>query len=304
MDEQTYFDNALIRPPHANAEDKRYTRVVVDSKDRDVDKHPNPSCYTIQLYDDIEDVVLAQLLTSSVPLSGYHINDYHNTIIFKLGNAITNASTSSDFMRVTLNSGNYVESELAGHIADMMTNATGGAVSFGVSYSTLTGKMMVSASQNFMIVVSSFVKRPDGQLIQFPDLYKNMSSTAKLLGLIPGSIHPSSTNTLVFPHRVNLNYFNYLVLYIDQFDLNRSSSTVLNKSFAILNNNSNSYNIAETPEVTKKFTPPLSRISKLSIKFFDRDGNPYDFNGVDHWFEMQFVSYRQKRKYFDIYQNK
>jgi hypothetical protein len=165
------------------------------------------------------------------------------------------------------------------------------------------GKFIIQAtSSDFIIITSKTVTKPNGIFIDFSDVYKNVSSTSRLLGLLPNSQYYSTLNALTLPNKVNLKYFNYIVMYIDQFDLNKSSSSILNKSFAVIVDTTLSQNILDDPEIVKKFSPPLTRLAKLSIRFYDRDGNIYDFNGVDHWFELQFVSYKQKRKYFDIYQ--
>ena len=301
VDEHLYYDNAVIRPPKANSEDKRYTRIVIDSKDRDMDKYPTPTNYEIILYDDVEDVVLAELLTASIPLSGYHINNYHNKLVIFLGSSITNSTTRSDFYVVTLDSGDYTEAGIASHLSSKLTSTTG--ETFVVSYSSSPSKLIFqSTTTDFIIVTSKTITKPDGTIIDFSDVYTNVSSTSRLLGFSPGMRYTSSSRWFMTPNKLNLSYFNYIVMYIDQFDLNKSSSSILNKSYAIIMSNNLATKVVDDPQIIKKFSPPLTRLTKLTMKFFDRDGNPYDFNGIDHCFEIQFVSYKLKRKYFDIYQ--
>ena len=50
--------------------------------------------------------------------------------------------------------------------------------------------------------------------------------------------------------------------------------------------------------------PVRSRLSKLRIKIMDRYGNPYALNNLDHHFELIFESFKQKRKYQNIFFNR
>jgi len=271
-EDSTWYDNAVIRPPKSDYDEKRYTRIAIDSKDRDTNSYPNLNKYTIPLHDDIEDIVVARLISCNIPLSGYLINSFHNTISFKIG------ATS---YTAILDEGDYDATALAAEIQSKINGAVGSAV-FTVQYVSKTGKLRFShTSTNFTL--------------QFHT--DNTNSLAHVLGFLPSKQYQSTGNILVSPFKVNLDYFKYVVMYIDQFTSNNSASNVLNKSFAMIYDGQSKININEMTNISKTFTPPISRLSKLNVTFFDRDGNPYDFNGVDHSYEILFTSYKQKRKY-------
>jgi len=275
LDEQTLYHHAVIRPPNKGDDGKRYTRIVVDSKDRDMNIFPEPNKYEIMLYDDIEDIVTAQLLSSSIPLTGYMINSYHNTIPFTIG--------STAYIAV-LDDGDYTASELAAAIQSKMSSVSG--VSFTATYSDKTGKLTISTTTtDFTLNINT----------------DNACSLGRILGLNMRKNYPSISKSLTLPGRVNLEYFKYIVMDIATFDINKSTNSTLNKSFAVLGTSQIKKNFNDAPEIIKNFSPPLARLNKILISIWDRDGNPYDFNGVDHWFEILFCSYKQNKRYMNIY---
>jgi len=276
FDEDTLYHNAVIKPPTKIDDNKRYTRIVVDSKDRDMAIFPEPNKYEITLYDDIEDIVTAQLLSSSIPLTGYIINSYHNTLTFTVGSTKYNA---------VLDDGDYTAADLATAIQTKMNAASG--VTFTVAYSDKTGKITISTvATNFTLNMG---------------VSSNTTSLGKVLGFNNAKDYVSSSFKVVAPARVNLDYFKYVVMDIDGFDINKSTNTTLNKSFAVLGISQIKKNFNDAPEIKKSFKPPLARLYKIKVSFWDRDGNLYDFNGVDHWFELLFCSYKQNKRYVNIY---
>ncbi len=275
LDEQTLYHHAVIRPPTKADNGKRYTRIVIDSKDRDMNLFPEPNRYEIMLYDDIEDIVTAQLLSSSVSLTGYMINSNHNTIPFTIG--------STSYV-ATLDDGDYSAADLATAIQTKMSSVSG--VSFTVTYSDKTGKLTIStATTDFTVNITT----------------DNAASLGRILGFNLKKNYPSTSKSLTIPGRVNLEYFKYIVMDIASFDINKSTNSTLNKSFAVLGSSQIKKNFNDSPEIIKTFMPPLARLNKIQVSFWDRDGNLYDFNGVDHWFEVLFCSYKQNKRYMNIY---
>ena len=88
---------------------------------------------------------------------------------------------------------------------------------------------------------------------------------------------------------------------IEQFDLLKSIDRDLNKSFAMIPKMYQNLSIADSAKYKKNFSPPIPKLAKLRIKFFDRFGNPYDFQNVDHRFELLITSAKQRRKYGNIF---
>lgn len=284
--QKSFIDKAVIVPPESKPDFevyKRFTRVVIDSKDRDKGLFPNTNAYEITLDDEIEDVLQAQLLNIDIPLSTYLINSHFRT--FNVATA-----SSPEFQDVVLDTGNYSEIELAVEITRAM-NDMFPSNTFQVEYVTKKDNYILKSTAPFRI--------------------KFTNAIAQLLGFDEQTTYNSSLNgqspwahTLQSPHRSNFKYNNYVVMTIDQFDINKSNNNTLNKSFAVITGNYSSMNISDDPQIVKRFSPPLSRLAKLRIKFHDRFGNPYDFNNIDHHFEILFESFKQKRKYQNIFFNR
>ena len=41
------------------------------------------------------------------------------------------------------------------------------------------------------------------------------------------------------------------------------------------------------------FTEPLKKLNRLTLRFFTPDGDLYDFNGQDHSFTLEIVTYEE-----------
>lgn len=283
---QSFIDKAVILPPESKPDFevyKRFTRVVIDSKDRDTDLFPNTNAYEITLDDDIEDVLQVQLLNIDIPLSTYLVNNHFRTFLVSTSNAI-------QYTEVTLDIGNYSDTELAIELEKALNTAFSGDT-FRVEYVKKTDNFLIKSTHQFSVQFQNAL----ALLLGFQESVIYMSQST---GVAPW------TNTIQSPNRSNFKYNNYAVMTIDQFDINKSNNNTLNKSFAIIMNNYSSMNISDDPQIVKRFSPPLSRLTKLRIKFYDRFGNPYDFNGLDHRFELLFESFKQKRKYQNIFFNR
>lgn len=280
---QSFLDNAVIEPPEVKPDFesyKKYTRVAVDSKDRDLVLFPNQNTYEVRLDDEIEDVVNAQLLNIEIPLSNYLINEYYRDFYVAIG--------SGGFSQVSIDIGDYTETELATEITTKLNAAFSGSATFDVTY--------VAKLDNFLFKCTTLFQ------LRFDTAF------ARILGFKEGSTYTSSatgttpmTRSIVSPYRKDFDYNNYIIMGIEQFDINKSNSNILNKSFALINKRYRDMNISDDPQIRKHFSPPLSRLTKLRITFKDRFGNPYNFNNLDHHFEILLESYKQKRKYQNIF---
>jgi len=280
---QSFLDNAVIEPPEVKPDFesyKRYTRIVVDSKDRNLDLFPNQNAYEVRLDDEIEDVVNAQLLNIDIPLSNYLVNPYYKDFYVSVG--------TGAFTQVSIDVGDYTETALATEITNKLNTLFTGTATFEVSY--------VSRLDNFVFKCSALFQ------LKFDTAF------ARILGFKEGSTYTSSstgttpmTRSIQSPYRKDFDYNHYIIMGIEQFDINKSNSNILNKSFALINRRYRDMNISDDPHIRKHFSPPLSRLTRLRITFKDRFGNPYNFNNLDHHFEILLESYKQKRKYQNIF---
>lgn len=283
INKNDFFNNAIIEPPKEFMffeNNKKYTRIVVDSKDRNHSLFNDPNAYEVVLDDDINDVVSAQLVSADVPFVSYLVNSVFNQLYITIG-----GTTST----VTLAIGDYSASDLAAHIQSRLNDLSAG--NFSVSYDSIKDNFRFRSKVTFTLV--------------FPD--KN--SLSMLLGFDNNKNYASSVssevdafvNVVQSPFRKNFNFNKYIYLVIDQFDLNKGNAKPINKSFAALTEQYTSLSINDKPKIVKYFSPTIPRLGKLKISFYDRFGNKYDFQNHDHRLEILFTSFKQKSKYQNIF---
>jgi hypothetical protein len=270
--------HAIIQPPKEFkyfGNDTKYTRIIVDSMYRDKALYPSPNDYNFVFDDDINDVMTARLIVADIPFNDYVINAHFNKLYLEVDGG---AETS-----VTLTQGLYDKSGLASHIQTQL-NATFGANVFTVQYSSITDKYTFMATKIFTI---NFEGKTNG--------------LNALLGFAPKNYSAPAFTPFTAPFRCNFAHNNYIVMCIDQFDNNKSNTKPHNKSFAILTDKISNINFEDDPNIIKTFNPPIPRLPKIRVTFFDRYGNPYDFNNKDHRFELLFTGHKQRRKYHSIF---
>lgn len=281
-----FFKNAVIEPPKEYLfyeNNKKYTRIVIDSKDRNTELFPSPNDYEIVLDDDINDVVSVQLVSADVPFSSYMINDVFNTIHVIVG-GVTYA--------VTLITGDYtVPSELGAHIQARLNDVTA-STNFTVDYDTVKDNFKFRSKVAFTL---SFAGRsnPLSMLLGFikQDYVSSVDSGAP----------DAYDNVVKAPFRKDFAFNRYVYLVIEQFELNKGNAKPINKSFAALTKQYTSLAMNDHPKIVKYFSPTIPRLSKLRIYFYDRFGNKYDFQNQDHRLELQFTSFKQLGKYQNIF---
>lgn len=275
--DRDYEKYAIIKPPN-NIDEEKTTRIIIDSSSRDKNLFPNPNNYQIDFEDDINDIIKAKLIYFDSPDTSYLINNNFNIITIIL--------SSTEYI-IELSSGNYSVSELNTEIQNKLNTALGSGI-ITVSYNTIKDKYIFTSSSNTFIIKFLNVTNNVSTLLGFEN--KNYNST-----LISG------LNTIEAPYRKNFEYNNYIVMYIDQFDLLKSINSNLNKSFAVIPKQYNILKLNDDIDYVKNFNPYIPKLTKLRVKFYDKYGNPYDFQNMDHRFEIELKSFKQSRKYNDIF---
>ena len=101
--------------------------------------------------------------------------------------------------------------------------------------------------------------------------------------------------------KCNFDYNNFVIMDIDQFDILKSIDSELNRTFAIIPKVYNIQNVIDSPQYIKRFSPPIGKLNKIRIRIYDRFGNDYDFQNQDHRFELLLTSFKQQRKYGNIF---
>lgn len=275
IDEQILRQYNVIKPPIIQDVESNllYTRIVVDSKERDINLYPNPNSYYINLDDDIDDVIEVKLISADVQLNSYLINE-NNKVLKITYNGTPNT--------INLNVGDYTGSSLASMIQSKLNSDIMNV--FTITYDNIKDNFVFLADNVFSL-----------------DFTGSKTSLAQILGFSYKLYTSDITNTIKSEYKKNFNIDKTSILYIDQFDLNKGISNTMNKSFALIRENYSSLNVSEDAKIIKRFNPILKRLARLHIQFFDRYGNPYDFQNAEHILELLFISYKQKTQYNRIF---
>jgi len=277
--DSTNFDFAnsdIIKPPFEPYKNKEvgntFTRLVIDSRDRDLTIFPLPSSYTVELETDILEVTTAEIIIKDISLPQYIINVFNNTFTVLCG---------ADSQTVTLPVGNYTSATFANVLGDAL------GIGYTVTYDVPTDKYTIKsvATISFTLVFGS----TDTALIMgFSNASNNTSNALNT---------STTTGTLVAPFRTNFdNIDRYVVLRIGQFTINNSTNPVLHKSTALIGV-ADAKGIRSITPIKKYFNPPIARLVKLNISFTDYYGNPYDFQNKDHRLEIMLESRKHLSRY-------
>lgn len=296
-DSFNFKDSVVIKPQEESADaskkmDVKYTRVILDSRDRNTNLYPDPASYSINLEEIVEDIFIGELLIANIPFSEYLINNNNNLLKLKI---------NTNEIIINLTKRNYTESELAIEIKDKLNSnqisILNGYV-FDVNYDPNTNKYSFYCNVPFEMVASDRVEEDYNGNNENKYTQK---SAFKILGFgkqVYGSVSKPGTNEIIAPFSRNFKDSNYVVIHIDQFSINKSISSILNKSFAVVQDKYISLSYFSATSFIKKFFPqPIAKLSKLTVKIYDVDGNLYDFDNKDHRLEIMLHSYKHVRGY-------
>lgn len=289
-----FAKTAVIKPPFEDFKNRevknKQTRFVIDSRDRDDSLFPEPNSYEIKLDEDIEDVTSAEIILADIPFSSYIVNNNNNTLHVKIGTT-THA--------VSVEVGDYTPSELAAAFT-LSLNSTITTGTFNVVYVSIKDNFTISSSVDFTLELSDSTMSKGS--------YAN-KSIGKVLGFRPetvpsvvGAAEPTTMHTYFAraTFRKDFNTNKYIILHIDQMNVNHSTNTVTNKSLALVQKQYTTLNLFSPLMIKKNFNPPIGRLTKLKLLFKDYYGNLYDFQNQDHRIEIMFESNKHLRKYQDF----
>jgi len=290
LDEFDFKNSAVIKPKTESLNSSRkYTYVVIDSRFRDLQLHPSPSDYYIQLDDELQDIESAEMIVAQIPFKAYTVSSVNNVLRIQL-------LLTGPIHTVVVPPANYTPSELASTLSTILTNLSP-TVAFNVTYDALFDKFTIKSTGSFTL----FFKDVDTNTTKYAH-----NTIGKTLGFKCEDYNVSSAPyTLTAPFRKNFNDLTYIVMHIDNFHVNATgNNSVITKSYAIIPSDNDTSNIVSTSQkIIKYFNPPLPRLHRLHIQFKDINGNLYDFQNHDHRIEILFASYKQARKYAALFDN-
>jgi hypothetical protein len=264
------------------------THVVhVDSRDRDFERFPAPNAYRVRLPRKYRRVVAARLLGAELPSSYFVFSA-------ALGNtkiAGTAGAGATPFV-ATIPDGNYTRTTIQTAIALALHDATGHT--FSATLDDTTYRLTISSNQRFSIdtrTTAAGVRASDP--VEW--------GLAYFLGFPKGLVTASdAADTVTPPGVVSLNPYTYMFLDIaelanvetgGQFGTENGG-----KTFAKIPLSPVSFeyvftgrDVSQTRVGTAEFRPPVQSLDRLSVLFRFHDGNPIDFNGVEHSFSLELT---------------
>lgn len=281
-----YSNSAIIKPNQEGFDRgreiiKKYHPIVIDSRDRDVIRHPDPSKYVIDLDDEIQDVIAAELVTANIPIKSYIVNKTNNSFQLTLND--------STLITLSVPNGDYTPLQLISQLEKSFQDQGIQNQSIDFRYDEIQDKFMFESSLPFMF----HFEKQTAKASPF-----NMG---KLLGFNNRTFEAENTSTIYVimpPFRKNFDETNYALLKITGFYAHKSLNQVIDKTFAIIPFDRLDQNIvSDLQPIRKDFNPPIPRLSKLQISFVDRNGDYIDFQNHDHYFIIRLESFRHTRKY-------
>lgn len=281
IDAGTYYNYALVKGK--SKPDAKIVRLVVDSRERNHHLFANPNDYEVVLTEPIPNINFAKLIASSIPFAGYLVNPGNNALHVMVGDVpkVVNVAV-----------GDYGSGEELGAAVEAALNTLPDA-SFKVEYVPLTDNFAIFSASPFRFEFRSCTPVIRGNN---PDYTFPPSSIAPMLGFGAknyvsgpfGSSGISTTHVITSEFRKNMEVDDAIVLNIELMELNRSTMSAVDRSFAIIQRGEK-FNTWDDFFFSKYFYPPV-RIAKIRVRFTDTNGVPYDFQNQDHRLEFLFES--------------
>ncbi|KAG1667404.1 hypothetical protein FOA52_004821 [Chlamydomonas sp. UWO 241] len=222
-----------------------------------------PDAYTIDLENEIDEVVSAELVSIEVPVSRYLIN-------------LTNATFVVNAVTVTLAHGAYDDPA-----ASALVTALGAAVAAAVP------SMTVSLDAVTRLVTFAVGSADPPFSLSFP-LTSNLHS---ILGFRPSETYVSGDGAdLVAPYPINTTPLHYIVISIGGMNVIKSANSVLDNSTAVITSNAIATASLISTNITKRYNPVKASVRRITVNFKDYYGNAYDFQNQEHYIELLFRS--------------
>ena len=268
---------------------------TIDSRDREQKDSTNPNDYKVKLLQSYRGVSHVELVSANIPKSGYIVNSNNNIINFT-------DSGGAPALIATLTPGNYTADELASEIDTQMTAsslASGASDSYTVTNNAKSSKFTIiqAVGGPFEIQFNGGTEKFGSNSNTRSKLLPN--SAGDILGFGPNDQTGALTYTSSF--RYNLAGPSALLLEIEELGgriqgsnhemTNVFAHVPFSASTSAINFHTNQ---SDTKNV-KYFSPPKAKLEKLTIRWRDYLGNLYDFNGLDHFIEMNVYTIEQER---------
>ena len=291
--------------------DRYPVTVLIDSKER-TNENDTPGCYTVKLNRPLKNVYSIELIGGKLPGICYNISSNNNVLAFQ--ETVDQVETGT-YYRAIIPPGEYSTSTLTCALVREMNRV--GDNCYKATLDNITKKFTISVDETecnfsgtFNLIFndrcefhndSGFMDRRvtttgcRGQTMQFdvkderygcvrPVYLK--SSIGHVLGFRPNNLCGAKSYTA--HHCYDLSPFDYLALFVNDFDRVQSVNSKHDGSFCIISVDSvtNSFDTCirnvDNVRYIKYFDPVLKELSQITIKFVDSNGNLYDFDGSNN----------------------
>ena len=265
-----------IIPPGDDGMQVKETRLIVDSRDRDLLLYPSSCMFDVQLPDDIDDIVSASLESCYVAFAAPQVNQNNNVLLASYA--------GSDVTSVTVPPSDYTGVDLARAMQEALNAAF-----------TCTGWEVVFAGDRFQFSADHTFA------LNFQSPSNSGAYPARTIAYVMGfagaprvyAVAPGGT--VVSPYVADLDEYNRVIaLSINSFDGVLSTNNSISRCFTVVYKHM--MDAAQPQRALKTFDPPLSKLAKLSISLRDRAGNVYDAQNQDHVFELVLTHYKSSRR--------
>lgn len=248
------------------------TTVHVDSRDRDFDRDPTSSQFTVKLPEALKNVASSVLVSAEIPLSYYVFSAARQ-------NTSLTVSLNGSSKTITVADGNYSLATMQSALKSALDAAFGAA--FTVTISPITMKCTIAATGTVAVDATAATRRTEWGLGYY-------------LGF-KGGVVTSGTDSVTGDYVAMLNPENYLLIDIEE--LNGVSQCAMyatggagKKTFAKvpLNGDSYQYNYYDKTLTYVELRPQLTRLDRVRVSLRYHDGTLVDLNGADWSMSLEF----------------
>lgn len=270
--------------------------LIVDSRKRNTSLYPDAGHYVFELNKQYSDVVSLELVSTSLPNSGYGITQYNNKIYLSVGNVLTPDTT------LTIPPGNYTYNNQTDSPEELL-NVLNAALTdddlntvFTFGFEPRTQRFIINKTDTTEIRFFTGLNFNADDILGLNGSDDFGSGNKGNLFTVDGSTMPR--NFMLQPHR-------YVTMKIRGFERCEGNTPSLDGAFAVipLDTSQSSFTLIKEGDTVDSdtyvyyFPEPLGRLRKLEITFYDPYGNIYDFNGHNHYMIFQIQSLTRPRKY-------
>jgi hypothetical protein len=256
--------------------DMRY--IYVTSDNRDTTRYPYSNSYVMDLIEPIKDITEVALMSARVPNTLYNLDHTPGSNILSV---VTSVGTSN----ITINPGFYTANDIVTAVTSVIPASNPWTIEF-VPYEgkflftspNLTSVNVLTTQAQQMIGISNLI---NATLMSADPVYKNYTS------------YTAGTKFVKSPNISDPVIQSYIFLDIDELKSpyihdtrsNPYATSLMNHCFGVvpLDVAFGTFKAFKESDfkLSIKFKHPVSSLSRLTIRWLDRNGNVVNFNGLE-----------------------